>query len=172
MQHFINATRKAVEQSNWYAALALALTMPDICGRIENPSKDSRSQARFVDWYDRFLLKRYQAIVGGAPHTFLCGSDCYALRCAFLHQGEFGIDGQTARQALEHLHFIAPCQGSFVHMNQTNNVLQLQVDKFCFDVCEAVEQWLVSVVGNSDIQGRIAKLASIGVSNGFDRTGT
>jgi hypothetical protein len=162
VQHFINATRAAVAQGNWYAALAVALTMPDICGRLESPSKGS--QARFVDWYDRFLLKRYQANVGADRqlHTFLCGSDCYALRCAFLHQGEFGIDDQRAQQALEHFHFTVPRPGSFVHMNQMNNVLQLQVDRFCLDVSEGVEQWLVSVAANADIQGRVAKMASVG----------
>ncbi|PTR16110.1 hypothetical protein C8R31_102124 [Nitrosospira sp. Nsp2] len=162
MHQFVTATKAAVAQGNWYAALAIALTMPDICGRTENPSKNSR--ARFVDWYDRFLLKRYQANIGPnrALHTFLSGLDCYALRCAFLHQGEFGIDDQRARQALERFHFDIPRQGSFIHMNHVNNVLQLQVDRFCLDVTEAVEQWLIIVAGDKDIQARLAKLASIG----------
>ena len=162
MYQFVIAARAAVAQGNWYAALALALTMPDICGRIESPSKGS--QARFIDWHDRFLLKYYQTNVGADQvlHTFLHGSDCYALRCAFLHQGEFGIEDQRARQALQHFHFTAPRQGFLVHMNQVNNVLQLQIDRFCLDVGEAVEEWLVSVADDIDIQARLAKLASIG----------
>jgi hypothetical protein len=161
MQQFINATRAAVSQNNWHAALALALTLPDICGRLENPTLGS--QARFVAWYDRFMLKRYQARIGAdrQVHIFLCSSDCYALRCAFLHQGEFGIDDQRAQQALEHFHFTAPRPGSFVHMNQINGTLQLQVDKFCQDVCEASEEWFASVAGAPEIQVRLSKLARI-----------
>ncbi|WON73879.1 hypothetical protein [Nitrosospira sp. Is2] len=162
MHQFVTATKAAVAQGNWYAALAIALTMPDICGRIESPSKNPRE--RFVDWYDRFLLKRYQANIGAnrTLHTFLSGLDCYALRCAFLHQGEFGIDDQRAQQALESFHFTIPSQGSFFHVNQFDNVLQLRVDQFCLEVSEAVEQWLVIVAGDKDIQARLAKLASIG----------
>ncbi len=162
MQRFIDATKMAVATGNWYAALSLALTMPDICGRLENPT--ARSQARFVAWFDKFLLKRYQAPVGasGKLHTFLCGYDCYALRCAFLHQGEFGIDDQRAQQALERFHFTAPRPGLFVHNNQVNNTLQLQVDAFCSDVCGAVEEWLTAVKGDADVQARMATLANIG----------
>ncbi|SFH43949.1 hypothetical protein SAMN05216299_1138 [Nitrosospira sp. Nsp14] len=162
MRQFVIAARAAVAQGNWYAALAIALTMPDICGRIENPSKSSK--ARFVEWYDRFLLKRYQANIGASRtlHTFLGGLDCYALRCAFLHQGEFGIDDQRVRRALQYFHFTAPQQGFLVHMNQINNVLQLQIDQFCLDVSGAVEEWLVVVADDKDIQARLAKLASIG----------
>ena len=161
MRNFIEATKAAVAAGNWYAALTIALTMPDICGRLEDPSKGS--QARFVGWYDRYLLKCYQFEVGSSQmlHTFLCGSDCYALRCAFLHQGEFGIDDQSARQALEHFHFTAPRPGSFIHMNQYDMALQLQVDRFCLDVCDGVEQWLQDIQGNADIQARMGKLATI-----------
>lgn len=159
MQQFVDSTRAAVNQSNWYAALAMALTLPDICGRIEEPT--AKSEPRFVSWYDRFLLARYQGHPGGTQHTFLSGSDCYALRCAFLHQGELGINDQRAREALEHFQFTAPRLGSFVHMNQVNNLLQLQVDRFCLDVCEGVEKWLASIVGNADIQSRLVKLAVI-----------
>lgn len=162
MQRFIGATKAAIATSNWYAALALALTMPDICGRLDTPTTGSK--ARFEAWFDRFLLKQYQSIVGvGQPlHTFLCAADCYALRCAFLHQGEFDIDDQRAQQALERFHFTVPQPGFTVHKNQINNALQLQVDLFCIEVCDAVEQWLVSVADNGDIQSRMAKLAAIG----------
>lgn len=164
MQHLVDATRAALAQGNWYAALALALSLPDICGRLESPG--AGSQARFVAWYDRFLLPRYQSHIGPdhTPHTFLSGQDCYALRCAFLHQGEFGIDDQRARQALERFHFTAPRPGLVVHNNQFGNMLQLQVDCFCRDVCEAVEAWLTSVQGNADIQARSTMLGKVHAS--------
>ena len=36
----------------------------------------------------------------GAPHVFLHGEDCYALRCAVLHEGADDIVTQRARVAL------------------------------------------------------------------------
>jgi hypothetical protein len=162
MQSFVEATRAAVAAKNWYAALALALTMPDICGRLEAPG--AGSQARYVAWYDRHLLRRYQRPVGSnhTLHTFLCAADCYALRCAYLHQGEFGIEDQRAQQALTNFHFTLPRPGMLIHNNQINNALQLQVDVFCEDVCVGVEEWRRGVFGNADIQARLAKLATIG----------
>lgn len=156
MQQFIQATRDAVTQGNWYAALALALTMPDICGRLEDPSQES--EARFVSWYDRFLLHKYQFRIGphSVLHSLLSGADCYALRCAFLNQGEFGAETPRAREALRGFHFVLPRPGSPVHLDQTGDVLQLHVDRFCLDVCEGVEQWLASVAGKDSVQERLS----------------
>ena len=162
MRHLVAATRAAVRQGNWYAALAMALALPDICGWMEAPQLGS--QARFVAWYERFLLKRYQMNVApyGELHTFLGGRDCYALRCAFLHQGEFGIDDQRARNVLERFHFTAPRPNQSIHMNQIGlTTLQLQVDEFCADVCKGVDEWLVEVHADPAIQGRIAQLPTI-----------
>ena len=161
MRTFVDAIQASVASHNWYSALALSLSVPDICGRLEEPS--AKSQARFEKWYDKYLLSRYQGNVGPerSLHTFLSASDCYALRCAFLHQGEFGVEDQRARRALTHFQFTAPRNGWFVHKNQHGAVLQLQVDRFCLDVCEGTEQWLTDVVGVDHIQGRINSLATI-----------
>lgn len=35
--NFTNAVKNSLEQENWYSALTLALTLPDICGKLENP---------------------------------------------------------------------------------------------------------------------------------------
>jgi hypothetical protein len=162
VQHFVEATRRAVSAQNWYAALATALTMPDICGRLESPQ--SKSQDRFVGWYERYLLNKYQMPVGPERklHTFLSGSDCYALRCAFLHQGEFEIDEQRARDVLARFHFTAPRPGMFVHMNiASGNTLQLQVDRFCLDVCDSVDRWLGDVGESAEIQQRLDLLGAV-----------
>ena len=162
MQNFIEATIKAIDNQNWYAALALALSMPDICGRLEDPTKGSK--ARFVGWFDKYLLAQYKGTVGPytqTPHTFLSGADCYALRCAFLHQGEFQIEDQSAQQALEKFSFTAPHPSWDFDVNQQGSILQLQVAKFCRGVCDAVERWLVDVQGKADIQTRMGALGTI-----------
>ncbi len=163
MQNFIKATKKAMDNKNWYAALALALTMPDICGRLEDPMK--KSKERFIHWFNRYLLPHYQGQVGPGldvpPHTFLSGEDCYALRCAFLHQGEFQIEDQPVQQVLEKFSFTIPHPNWDMDVNQKGPILQLQVAIFCQRVCHAVEQWLIDVQEKTAIQTRIYKLASI-----------
>lgn len=41
MQSFLDSIKLSLETKNWYAALAVALTIPDICGSIANPKEHS-----------------------------------------------------------------------------------------------------------------------------------
>lgn len=162
MRHLVAAVRAAVEERNWYAALALALTLPDIAGRLESPGEGS--QRRYVAWCDRFLVPRYTHPVGAdrREHTFLSGRNCYALRCALLHEGSDAIDDQPAREALESFVFLGkPMNGSMVHCNQSDGKLQLQADIFCEDLCKGVEAWLDTVSVLPDVQARMAALMEV-----------
>lgn len=158
MHHLIDAVKLSVDQKNWYAALSLALTLPDICGRLEGRIKGS--QKRYADWFDRFVSSRYR---GGPFYSmqFLGGDDCYALRCAFLHQGEFDTVDQHAAAALEGFEITAPIPGALVHNNRINSRLQVQADIFCLDIASGAEAWLKSVAQDAVIQASIAKLASV-----------
>lgn len=154
MERFARSVEAALIHNNWYCALAISLTLPDICGRLENPKDGSKE--RYIKWWDSYVLSKYQSVVGalGVVHIFLSGRDAYALRCAYLHEGTDGIEEQRAREVLSRIHFIAPVSGQTIHNNQENSVLQLQVDIFCKDICAGVDQWSVDVSNNRDIQGR------------------
>jgi hypothetical protein len=78
MKRFTDAIAKALADKNWLAAVALSLTMPDICGRMEHP-KDG-SEKRYKAWWDKYMLAHYQRADGS---TCLSSADAYALRCAF-----------------------------------------------------------------------------------------
>lgn len=157
MERLTNAIKMAVENKNWYGALTMALTLPDICGHIETPEKGSK--VRYVDWYNRYMLNKYTYFLGTdkEEHIFLRGEDCYALRCSYLHQGGSNIENQRARQALSDFLFIDPPEsGGLMHLNQFNNALQLQVDIFCLDMANSVEEWANTEVQNSEeYQSRI-----------------
>lgn len=137
MQRFTDSIARSLETCNWHAALYLSLTLPDICAGLESDNGKTNS-TRYIAWFDRFIASRYRAIVGGRDHVFLSGNDCYALRCAALHEGAATITGQRLRQVLSHFNFTAI---SGVHCNQFNLVLQLDVRAFCNDVCAGVEAW-------------------------------
>ena len=161
MKDFLAATEMAVKQGNWYAAVVLALTLPDICGRLESPT--TLSKTRYVEWCRRFIEPRYTAPTAIGPHTFLTGEDCYALRCSLLHEGTTNVVEQRARQALEQFRFVAPKRGVIVHRNQRNNMLQLQVDLFCQDMCDAVREWEKSVGSQDGIAKRAKNLLIVEV---------
>lgn len=38
MEELMNSIRLSIKTKNWYGALTLALTLPDIAGKIEHPT--------------------------------------------------------------------------------------------------------------------------------------
>ena len=78
------------------AALALALTLPDICGKAEYPHEKS-SKKRYVDWYQENIWYYEKNISTSesselADLPYMSGELLYQLRCSFLHSGDTDID--------------------------------------------------------------------------------
>lgn len=166
MLNFTNAVRDSIKDRNWYSSLTLALTLPDICGRLEFPERSSSK--RYVHWFEEYLMDKYTSKNPWVRHVFLNGEDAYALRCAYLHQGESNIEEQRMRKVLSDYLFVEPPSSGMIHCNQINHTLQLQVDVFCTDICDGVDEWVKCVGGNKVIQQRAEKLVTIHrVENGF-----
>lgn len=155
MHRFTSSIRKSLEEKNWYGALMTSLTLPDICGQIETPREGSKS--RSVRWLKKWIEPLYTS----QNHVFLSADDCYALRCSFLHEGVSNIEEQRARQVLNDFHFITPLPGMSIHNNKVNNTLQLQVDIFCNEIADAVDNWAIETSENPDIIERIEGLIVI-----------
>jgi len=153
---YIEAVRTALVHRNWYAALSLALVLPEICGKIEKPN--GKSKETYEKWFDTYVAPKYARRTPLGPHQFLSGTDCYALRCAFLHEGTDNLTRQRARKALHRFRFVAPRAGYFVHLNQTGTTLQVQVDVFCNDICNGVLQWVEENARQTRIQEEMKKL--------------
>lgn len=106
--------------------------------------------------------------MGKREHVFLSGDDAYALRCAYLHEGGSDITYQKARKALHDFLFVEPPGQGSVHCNQSNSSLQLQVDKFCADICDGAQTWLEDHKENPDIKDRLSLLLTVHkIGNGF-----
>mgnify|MGYP006308626119 CR=1 FL=1 len=168
MERFTNSIRTALQAGDWYGALTTALTLPDICGRMETPNEGSNR--RYARWFYDWVEPSYTMESFGERHVFLSGNDCYALRCSLLHEGGENIEEQRAREALDNFHFIVPPpNGNSFHKIQSNQSLLLQVDIFCNDVADAVDNWASSESANTpEVLERINGLLLIrDVSGGF-----
>jgi hypothetical protein len=126
MDEFVEAIDLSIAASNWYGALFIALSLPDICGRIDSPSETS-SKRRYAAWFEKYVQPKYTRSVGAEREetVFLCGNDCYALRCAYLHEGSDDISAQLAKTAVEKFHFIGAPTGCVIHCNMIDTKLQL-----------------------------------------------
>lgn len=135
MQQFVDAMRAAVADHNSYAALALALTLPDIAGALAMPGTGSKK--RYIAWWNEYLTPVYSWSPG---HPMLGGADAYALRCAVLHQGVDDVRSQDVAQTVERFSFVET--DGVIHRNQNRGVLNLQVSLFCEDIGAAVERFM------------------------------
>ncbi|MBY6353795.1 MULTISPECIES: hypothetical protein [Enterobacter cloacae complex] len=149
MQRFVDSIRKAIRDHNWYGAIFVALTMPDICSAIENPY-EARVGVRYRDWFNRYLREKYKY-----KYVEFTAEDCYQFRCKCLHQGIARRDG------FEKFHLSQTSSGSVIHMNSFDGVIQIQVSKFCEDICQSVEQWMLDMKPNPAITLRMQELLEI-----------
>ena len=166
MNHLVRSIEASLATGNAYAALATTLALPDICGWLLDPSAGSK--ARYVAWFERYLAHYYVHHIGPQHErtVFLSGNDCYALRCAFLHEGREDISEQRAQELLGSFQFTVAPQGSLVHCNLLNTSLQLQVDVFCRQFIEAVAQFQKDVSANPEVGERMGSMLRIRDVNG------
>jgi hypothetical protein len=185
IENIVNSIQASLKAKFWYPALAMSLTFPDICGWLENPTLQSKP--RYMDWFDRFMLKYYGLTKEDDPSqdfftqmfarpdtnlppsfkipelfTFLTSSDCYALRCAYLHEGSDDVTNQKAREILERFRFVSPESGNRLHAVRQGNTLILQTDIFCEQMCAAVMEWHNTVaMQDTDIKARMSKVLQV-----------
>lgn len=182
MHRFVHAIRDAVRSENWFAALFLALSAPDVCGALENPAAGVGD--RYKSWFNRYLKQKYdpsnlfELVLSTSPQSLenmppeaiqrlkslpsnaacaFTAEDCYRFRCKCLHQG------LPEKIGGEKIHFTAPDKvGQLtIHMSSFDGLYQLQIDIFCLDICLAVERWIADVGANPDIKARMSQLIEV-----------
>lgn len=162
MMRFVEAVERSLSEKNWYSALAVALTLPDMCGRLQSPS--AQVKQRYKDWWSTYIAPEYIAenrFMGRLE--FLTAGDAYALRCSFLHEGGDNIEDQKAKEVINQFRFVAPIEGSMVHCNRHHQTqtLQLQVDVYCQQMCAGVREWLQKHKDDEGIRSRMKVLLEI-----------
>ena len=94
MLKLIDDVNRALDAECYFAALALVLTFPDICGKAKYP-KEKMSSKRYKDWYDEYVGKYEQCpceLCRKQQMPYLSGEVVYTLRNSLLHQGTPNID--------------------------------------------------------------------------------
>lgn len=161
MNNFIHSIQLSIEQKNWYGALTLALTMPDICGKLEFPKQHTNK--RYINWFEKYLGNIYKTTIHGEVHVFLSGRDAYALRCSYLHGGEADITKQKQQEILDGFVFLAsndPLKKPS-HCNRINEILQLDTQVFCEDIVEGVKKWIEDNKHKESIQSAASSMLEI-----------
>lgn len=175
MQQLISGVEDCIAKENWFGALFIAISLPDICGATEDVIKGNG--ARYKDWFNRYLKPRYDPesfydlLLINSPETIsrlpqtlaselktkkpdvaFSAEDCWSLRNACLHEG---ADVSRLRK-FKITHPLA--NGTLLHMNLIGDVLQLDIVQFCNDMIEGVKTWIADMESNPEISEKIASM--------------
>lgn len=96
----------SIRNENFLSALALALTLPDVCGKVEYPTEGTGS--RYKKWYDEYVGKYEKPPIIYSDEDpnkvvnddmpYMSGEIVYSLRNCFLHQGTPNIEKERIRE--------------------------------------------------------------------------
>lgn len=172
MNRFTDSGRKAIEEKNHYAALSLALMIPDICGSLEDPGV-GKSQIRYERWFSKWAEPKFTE----RGTVYLSASDCFQLRCSLIHSGSSEIT-KKKRDVLERVEFFDATwpahlgwfEGNIVNGVKQPAVLVLISSLFSESVYQAADEWDAASLGNNSIQAEKENLLVIR-SAGFSMQG-
>lgn len=165
MEKILNSIKQCLDSGNSLAALFLTVTLPDICGSIEE--SEAGNGDRYKNWCNTYLKEKYEfewsdyPTIANKMHipdivkengkhfiTILPSHCLFYLRCSLLHEGSQQIEIINGKP-----------KGNFMHQFEfTNNIeehchvkyynatgkisLVLHTRTFCMDICKTVENWL------------------------------
>ena len=157
----ISECRKALEQDMLFIALAVALTLPDICAKAQYPGIRNNKEV-YTKWFDE-NIGQYEKCpcdhCKESPMPYLSGEVIYSLRCNMLHQGTPNVDlkqitapeNQIDEFVLEiDKHTGLYNSGDSCGIEQffngkefvtTNRHYRINVRNFCWKICRIVENY-------------------------------
>ena len=107
VDRYIEEIYSALENKLYFPALALALTLPDICGNTEYPNESSVAK-KYIGWFDKYIRpdislageytnKDGQSSSPPERMADLTGEIVYNLRNSFLHSGNAAINSSKIK---------------------------------------------------------------------------
>jgi len=146
MKAKVEEIRKALKNECYLSALALTLTLPDICSKIEYGPTSNRQH--YIKWFDKHVGHYYaQGEFKKEVYEKLTfdGKACYALRCSYLHAGNSSEINNDKRFLVNN--FSLCISGGVDAYGTTSNSwsddveykIRLDIVRLCLNICSAVE---------------------------------
>ncbi len=157
METLTKEIKEALRNRLLYAALVLALTLPDVCSALESEDGQTNLE-RYTAWCDIWLTQKYR--------KHLTANDLYRLRCGMTHQARLDHPGLPYARVF----FTLRPNGSLFHRNTlkstyglkpgetAKSALNLDLHLFCKDVVESAEAWFEQKKSDPFVQTNLANL--------------
>lgn len=93
LDKIIADVEKALDAEAYLSALALMMTIPDICAKAEYGDNVGK-RARYIRWFEEHIGQYNRAPIkeGKTVMPYLSGEVAYQLRCSVLHEGHPDVD--------------------------------------------------------------------------------
>ncbi len=150
LEMIFNDIEAALKARLYYIAIAVSLSIPDICAALECDPTDRKAlkrgnKKRYIAWFKANLADQF--------HTFTA-EDCYSLRCGVLHQGAFGDpEAQYDRPV-----FKLP-NGSTFHECTSDHggesALVMDTVIFCHQLIDGARRWLTKKADDPNVAANL-----------------
>jgi len=149
-----------IRDGRWQSALALALTLPDICGGIAfpelvkkyrdgrpmidkygNPTRDIGNQ--YIQWFNIYAAPYFKRSEND-EHPYICGERCWQLRCEYLHQNKGFVNLEEQQEVHFHLGIncgTSICQLDESSMDKDTMDIRLDIEQMCLRFCQAARAY-------------------------------
>lgn len=147
----IKDIRKALSNKTYISAVALALTLPDICSQVENAIVKS-SKNNYITWVNKHMpFDCFNSPFPGFKEQTFAGNMCYSLRCSVLHSGSTDVENPKLHVNVNRFLLTMPGDvnyykgyryGEVNHDDGTNlKVTYIGIDYLCECLCDAAENF-------------------------------
>lgn len=142
IEHIIKEINSCLKNDCQIAALTMALTLPDSCGKVCYP--DSNNGERYIQWYDTYITEPQKKF---DMTPIVNGKLVYELRCALLHESNPVIHGKSEK--IDKFSLIWRSINSSARTpvekytavdkegNRQECFLSIDIVSLCMDICEA-----------------------------------
>lgn len=156
MDDFIQEIRDNLIRKNYLSALALSLTLSDICGKIAYPNMKNKYGypdigGRYAKWYDENIYA-YENLPNEKQMDPLDGKAVYKLRCLFLHAGSNDIKKFLKNESTENFSeykfiftdSITKISHHWIQGKEDQKTIDIQINivDFCNKICRTAENFI------------------------------
>lgn len=144
----IDDIKKALENGCFYSSLALALTLPDICAKVEFSNSKNNGSKLYIEWFDKYVYSVYYKYDGEYSEVYegteFNGDACYQLRCSFLHSGNLNITNEKKGVKINKFELsIYGAERFGILDNGSNKTYQVRLDvkDLSRNLCDAAQRY-------------------------------
>lgn len=144
IEDLILSVKQSLAFKNYYGALSVSLTLPDICSNLEF-TEIKKVGVRYEKWCEKYLNS-----------NFLNSNDYYKIRCSFLHSANENMRDKVTTDNFNKYKFVSfnvdniSFKNNIINEKKMDNLIVLNINNFCLEICNGTELWLAQ---NYDIHG-------------------